>query len=156
MVYSELYAANGTTGATATIQSGVSIKKVIDKKISNTDGDLLFGTIVPDATEGTVLINPSTAQRSSSLFTVDQENGPAVFQVTAAPYKCHSITVQSESTVLRCGDNTMIVDNWKTNMIAGTTDENGNSNFTIGGTLHVKPYQAVSYTHLTLPTKRIV
>ena len=141
MVCSVVYAANGNTGATATIEAAVEIEKDIDDKISNTGGDLLFGTIVPSATGGDVLINPSDSKRYTSLVAVGQDHGPAAFRVKASKNKHHSITLQSQSTIVRYKSNTMIVDNWTKNVASRTTDDNGDSNFTIGGTLHVNPNQ---------------
>jgi len=147
MLYSVADAAKDTAEAAATIEDAVNIEKDNNNKISNTAGDLLFGTIVPDATGGTVLINPSDYKRYSSLVAVGQDHGPAAFHVKAAKNKHHSINLQSGSVTVKYKNNTMIVDNLTSNIASGTTDDNGDSNFTIGGTLHVNPNQeSGSYT----------
>ena len=135
------HAAVGSTGATATIQTGINIAKDIDNYFSNTSGDLAFGTIVPDPVGGTVTINPSDWRRYTVLGTAGQNYGPAVFLVTAAINTSYSITLPSQPTTVRRGAFTMTVDNWTSNNASGITDSDGNSDFTVGGTLYVKANQ---------------
>jgi hypothetical protein len=135
-------AATTTVSATATIDASIDISKDYDKKISATGGDLDFGVIIADNESGYVTIDPADGKRHSSKKTSDVKNfGPAAFIVKGAKKKNHSIVLQANSIIVESNGNKMTVDKLLSNITEGTINDNGESDFTVGGTLHINPDQ---------------
>ncbi len=135
-------AATTTASATATIDASIDISKDYDKKISATGGDLDFGIIIADNESGSVTIDPVDGKRHSSKKTSDiKKFGPAAFIVKGAKKKNHSIVLQENSIIVESNGNKMTVEKLLSNIKEGTINDNGESDFTVGGTLHVNPDQ---------------
>lgn len=135
-------AATANASATATIETSIEIIKDHDKKISATGGDLDFGIIIADNAGGTVTIDPTDGKRHSSKKTSDAKKfGPAAFIVRGAKKKIHSIVLPNTPITAESNGNKMTVDELLSNIAVGTIDDNGESGFMVGGTLHVNPDQ---------------
>ena len=81
---SEAYAATGTAYAKATIGSSLEISKDVNNEISSTGGDLDFGIIIADASDGTVMIDPTDKQRKPNKKTLIGNK----IQTAHQPYVC--------------------------------------------------------------------
>ena len=106
---------------------------------------------MPDAVGGTVLISAANNARSNgtgSLVFVSKgtngsltDYGAAVFLVTGAISTSYAITLPTAPTTITSAGNTMSVDAWTGSATSLTTSVIGESNFKVGGTLHVAASQ---------------
>lgn len=137
------FAADATANATATIQTGIAVAK---DGTSLTNGDLAFGTLIPDGDGGTVVVNPTTGDRTPTGVTgVTSTYGPASFNVTGSPSTAFTITLPSTATTISdSNSHTMSVNEWTcddTDLAMSLTAQGG-ATFKVGGTLTVSGNQA--------------
>jgi hypothetical protein len=139
--------ADGTANATARVVDSLSITK---DGTTSTFGDLAFGTIVPNATGGTVVINPfgSGARSATGVQVISSTFGPAAFNVTGESNAGYAVTLPSSATITKTGSaETMTVDTFTSTLsgiglvVTGTLAGTEGS-FRVGGKLHVGPNQA--------------
>jgi hypothetical protein len=144
--------ADGTANATAKMAGGLSITK---DGTTSTSGDLAFGTVVPNAIGGTVVINPfgSGARTATGVQVISSTYGPAAFTISGESNATYAVTLPSTTTITKTGGTeTMTVDTFTstlsgiglvvTGRLVGTE-----GSFTVGGKLHVAPDQLPgSYT----------
>ncbi len=143
---------DGTANATAKLAGGLSITK---DGTTSTSGDLAFGTIVPNAIGGTVVINPfgSGARTPSGVQVISSTYGPAAFTLSGESNSAFAVTLPSTATITKIGSTeTMTVDTFTSTLsgtglvVTGTLIGTGGS-FRVGGKLHVPADQVPgSYT----------
>jgi len=130
-------AASATGSATAEIVSPICLMGV-------NGGVLKFGQIVP-GTGGTICVAPDNSRHNSNGVQVVSTSSfaAAQFQVNGAANAAISIAIPQTLTINN-GVNSMLVDGL-TSMPYGTgmLDANGRCNIFVGGTLHVRPNQAL-------------
>lgn len=144
--------ADGTTSATAKIIGSLTITK---DETTSTSGDLAFGSIVPNAIGGTVVINPfgSGARTPSGVQVISSTFGPAAFTLSGEANATYAVTLPSTATITKTGGTeTMTVDTFTSTLsgtglvVTGTLVGTGGS-FKVGGKLHVAADQTPgSYT----------
>lgn len=158
LISSAVFAQSSTVNAnaSATILTGISCAK---DGTFFTGGDLLFGTLIPSATAGTVTIAAQSdyatsrsisggvtgiAYSSSNAYT---KFGPAAFIITGEPSYAYSLTIPSSSISILNGANSMVVSNWTCSMTSGanTMPGSGTKAFEIGGKLAVGANQVAGY-----------
>ncbi len=143
--------ADGTANATAKIIGSLTITK---DGTTSTFGDLAFGSIVPNATGGTVVINPFAGVRTpSGVQVISSTYGPAAFTLSGESNATYAVTLPSSTTITKTGGTeTMTVDTFTSTLsgaglvVTGTLVGTGGS-FKVGGKLHVAADQTPgSYT----------
>ena len=105
---------------------------------------LLFGSVIPTGTAGTVTINANTGGRSASnvdLLPVSADPlrsiGTANFDVSGEPGFSYSITLPGSINIVS-GANSMTVDMFTDKAVnLGTLSASGADAFSVGATLHV-------------------
>ena len=94
---------------------------------------------------GTVVIAPGGTRSTTGSVTLVAKGsngsltdfGPAVFLVTGNASTSYAITLPQSASTLTYLTNTMTVDTWTGSAASLTTSAQGESNFKVGGTLHV-------------------
>lgn len=132
------------TEATATAASSANIITpiAIEKNV-----DLVFGNIVPSATEGTVVIATNGARSftagASAFANATGDPTAAGFTVTGETGATFSIVIGNETITLANGDGiNMTVDNITTNPAGPGTLTGGTQTINVGATLTVGAGQA--------------
>ncbi len=131
---------------------GLSITK---DRTTSTSGDLAFGSFIPNATGGTVVINPfgNEARTTSGLQMISSTFGPAAFTLSGESNTTYAVTLPSTATITKTGGTeTMRVDTF-TSTLSGTgpvvtaTLVGTGGSFKVGGKLHIPANQVPgSYT----------
>ena len=144
--------ADGTANATARVVDSLSITK---DATTSTSGDLAFGSIVPNAATGTVVINPfgTGARIATGVQVISSTFGPAAFNITGESNAGYAVTLPSSATITKTGSTeTMTVDTFTSTLsgtglvVTGTLAGTAGS-FRVGGKLHVGQNQVSgSYT----------
>ncbi len=139
-------------GAIAKMADGLSITK---DRSTPKSGNLVFGTIIPNAVGGTVVINPfgSGTRISSGVQVISSTYGPAAFTLSGESNITYAVTLPSNTTITKTdGTQTMMVDSF-TSTLSGTglvvTGKlvGTEGSFKVGGKLHVPANQLTgSYT----------
>jgi hypothetical protein len=142
----------GKAGAMAKMAEGLSITR---DGATSTSGELAFGTVIPNAVGGTVVINPfgSGARISSGVQVIASTYGPAAFTLFGESNVTYAVTLPSSATITKSGGTeTMTVDTF-TSTLSGTglvvtgTLFGTEGSFKVGGKLHVPADQTPgSYT----------
>jgi hypothetical protein len=134
-------AVEGSTSASAQIDVPITVQLAA----SPTNGNLAFGSILPYGAPGTVVINPTTGNRSgTTVGLLPSLVGPAKFFVYGWPNSAFTITLPLAAVTLAYTAHdsqtySMSVDSWTcddTNQ-AMMLDGGGGAYFQVGGTLHV-------------------
>ncbi len=137
--------ADGTANA-----GGLSITK---DRTTSTSGDLAFGSVVPNATGGTVVINPlaNETRTASGVQVISSTYGPAAFTLSGESNTTYAVTLPSTATITKSGGTeTMRVDTFTSTLsgtglgVTGTLVETGGS-FKVGGKLHVPADQTPGF-----------
>ena len=129
--------ASASAPAEARIVAGIAIAN---------NANLAFGQVVRSAAAGTVVLNPSTNDRTATGgVTLGQNAGfnAAQFTVTGEPAYKFQLTVPSSINISN-GSATMKVDGFTTSLASnqGTLDVSGTTVFSLGATLNVDANQA--------------
>lgn len=132
--------------ASAKIRQALTLTKDSLNTIGITNGNLMFGSILPTSDGGVVRINPTKAIGSSLLRTSDMTKinetifGWASFLVTGSPSYAFTITVpMNDTSIITSGANSMAVNYWEcsqSNRIMSLSVD-GTASFKIGATLEV-------------------
>lgn len=128
----------GENSSTATAQTSATVVTPI---LITKTSDLLFGKIVPGATEGTVVLAPSTDARTVDGGTTlgNSPGTAAAFTVTGQGSATYSITLPGSAITL--SDSTthsMTADTFTSDPTpTGTLSIGGSGTLKVGGTLHV-------------------
>lgn len=155
-VFAQSSSAGAGANASATILSGISCTK---DATNFTGGDLLFGTLIPSATAGTVTIAAQSEYSTSRTVTggvtaVDYNSsnaytkfGPVSFIITGEPGYAYSLTIPSNAISIVNGSNSMIVSNWTCSMNAGANSMpgTGTQSINIGAKLAVGASQVAGH-----------
>ena len=137
------------TGASASAEAKATVVTVIS--ITKTS-DLNFGSFAPSATDGTISVElTGTRSVTGGITLLDQEGKRALFTVNGTPNESYYVKLPTEdgNTIPLTGPQgadpliiTSLVHNAE-----GLLDEDGEEQFSVGGTLSVKANQpAGEYT----------
>lgn len=136
--------------AYANSSSGTATASVADPTSVTVMSDLAFGTIVPAALPGTVIITPANVRsKTGTLTLVSSLSHPALFNLTGTAGRTYSITLPGNNTVHIFTPATpaqafMTVQSFSSDATGSprTFDANGKASFNVGGVLEVRANQA--------------
>ncbi len=133
-------AASATANSTVTILAPVTITKT---------ADLVFGTVAPAATAGTVTMSPADARSATGAVDLSQTvaGNAAKFNMTGNANSTFSITLPSSTSLTGPGAAMTLNAFTSTPSATGTFNSSGSATLAVGGTLAIGANQvAGSYT----------
>ncbi len=138
------------TGASASASASAEAKATVVTVISITKtSDLNFGSFAPSATDGTISVElTGTRSVTGGITLLDQEGKRALFTVNGTPNASYYVKLPTEDIPLTGpqGADPLIITSLVHNA-EGLLDEDGEEQFSVGGTLSVKANQpAGEYT----------
>jgi hypothetical protein len=133
--------------AYANSSSGTATASIADPTSVTVMSDLAFGTIVPAALPGTVIITPANVRsKTGALTLVSSLSHPALFNLTGTAGRTYSITLPVNNTVRIStpAPAFMTVQSFSSDATGGSRsfDANGKASFNVGGVLEVRANQA--------------
>ena len=123
-------AGESTAVATANIIAPIAISN---------KADLAFALIVPHAgSRGTMMVSPDGNIGCGPNLSCTGTAEPSGFFITGEPLKTFTITLPSGSQTITASANSMIVDNFTSNLATpGVLSSDGKATIFVGATLHV-------------------
>ncbi len=127
----------------ASSSSGTATAVIADPTGAGVVSDLAFGTLVPAATAGTVIISTTDIRtKTGNLILVNSVYHSALFILSGTVNRTYNITLPKNKvvTIRNAANASMAVNNFSENAHGGGShkfDASGHASFNVGGTLEV-------------------